>query len=119
MKQQAGEMMAGRIEAIDRAIRHVRDPGQRMPIAGVAALQCPEHAGPREAAINMGVVENVFSIINVDELIGENGPIAEQCQGNKEQPKPKKDTGVFGIQGALAEEVCPSGNLLLISSICF
>ncbi len=68
MEKQAREMMAGRQQAVQPAIQHVRKPGERMPVHGPTRGQRPSHAFRRQSLPHLGVFRHVNRVIVIDEL---------------------------------------------------
>ena len=65
MKQQICQVITGRTEAVHLTIHHVRDPGQRAPICGIAICECPLDASPSKAASDVIVLGNVSQVVPV------------------------------------------------------
>ena len=70
-------MVPGRVQTIELAVHHMRDPGQRMPVAGVAALEGPEQAGPGQPGFDVGIIADVVGVIEVNELVASDRPISD------------------------------------------
>ena len=49
MEEQADRVMAGRIEAEQRAIQLVREPSEGMPVSRLATGKCPRPIGPADS----------------------------------------------------------------------
>ena len=70
MKQAVGEVMAGGVQAVQLAIKHVGKPRQRVPVpGGLATGEGPLYPGQRETAGNMRVRIHIDVIIIIDEPI--------------------------------------------------
>jgi hypothetical protein len=69
MDKHAGEVVAGRFETEDLAIQHVRNPGERVPVAGVYALECPQRI--LQTLPNVGITRHIFRFILSDEIVVE------------------------------------------------
>ena len=76
MKEKAGQVMARRIEAVKLAVKHVRKPGQRMPIEGMDSRKGPEDGWASETLDDMVVGSDVeFVIVAVLEIAAGNLPV--------------------------------------------
>src|SRR5712672_293818 len=76
MEQNIGKMMAGRFQAKDLDIHHVREPGQWMPIAGGGGLKRPFNACPGQALLDVSVGGDVVRVIVTYEIVVEG---REEC----------------------------------------
>jgi len=63
VKQGVDEVRPGGIQAEHAAVNHVREPGERMPVAGGHRGESPFHAGPRHAVLHDGLVGNVKAVV--------------------------------------------------------
>lgn len=75
------KMMAGRIETIKLAVDHVRNPGERMPVAGMDMDEGPADAARRKAATDLRILEDVIAVIKVDEFVAQR--LAKNEPGNR------------------------------------
>ena len=66
MKPHTYQVLCPRLVAEELKVQHVGDPGQRMPVTGVAALECPGNVLPLQAALNVRVRSNVIRVVVVD-----------------------------------------------------
>ena len=55
MKQQVGNMRTGRPLAEQVHVEHQRQPGQRMPVAGVPGGKCPGDIARRQTGQDVGL----------------------------------------------------------------
>ena len=75
MEGDVDHMRATGVEAENLTVEHVRDPGERVPVIGLAVHKRPFYAGPSEAGANGGVVVNVVVVVVSHELEMARGPI--------------------------------------------
>src|SRR5690242_17995008 len=62
-------MMPGWLQPKERAIEHVRQPGQRMPIRNLEGCEGPLHPRPGKAVLHHHVLGDVKVIVVVDEVM--------------------------------------------------
>ena len=62
-------MMAAGLQAIKLAVEHVREPGERVPVAGVVRSEGPGDSLAGQPPIDMRVFTDVFVVVEVDELV--------------------------------------------------
>src|ERR1019366_1273948 len=67
VEEQIGNMVAGGPQTVELTIQHMRQPGQRMPITGIAAGERPPDAFHREAGLDAPVAADVVRVVKVDE----------------------------------------------------
>ena len=77
MKDQIGDVVAGRVQPVELAVCGVREPGQRMPIAGVSACKSPFYRRPSKTTLDKRILVNVKLVVKIDELVF---PDPEKCQ---------------------------------------
>ena len=75
MKQDAGEVMACRIEAEQLTVEHVGKYGHRMPVALDGVCKCPNDTDNRDTRCNMMIVGDVNLIVVINKI---------KCYGNTE-----------------------------------
>ena len=63
VEQEIGEMMPSRLQPKELHIYHVGDPGQGMPVCGMAGGECPCDPLHGKAVLNVPVVGDVLRII--------------------------------------------------------
>jgi hypothetical protein len=68
MQNDASDVMASRLQPVDLAIEHVREPGQRMPIAGIRPGEGPAHSVPAKACHDLWISPDVIRVVEADEL---------------------------------------------------
>ena len=80
-------MVTGWRHSIELAIRHVRQPDQRMPVAAFHAFECPSDARPRQPSLDHRGLIHIKRIIQINEVEVAHGPIARQgAEGENEAP---------------------------------
>src|SRR5208337_2814521 len=62
-------MMAAGFKVKKLAVQHVRQPGQRMPVAGMVRSERPGGRLTAQATPNMLVFVNVVFVVEVDEFV--------------------------------------------------
>ena len=63
MQEQAGEMMAGGIQSVELEIHHVRNPGQRVPVAGAEGRKSPNNSRPAHPLFDHAVGSDIIAIV--------------------------------------------------------
>ena len=84
MEQKIDKVMAERPQAKELDIQHMREPGQWMPIAGVASLESPKEIVPGQSAVHMRIHRDVAVVVQVGEAGVKDRPINEKRAGTKE-----------------------------------
>jgi hypothetical protein len=84
VKQETRVVVASRIEVEELVIQGMRHPGQWMPISIVEGRERPLHGSPRQTPLNMGVSQNIGLIVEIDELVTNNG-VVESERGHDQQ----------------------------------
>ena len=84
------EKKTARVHSIELAVQHERNPGKRMPIAKISGLKCPADTSPGQARRNMRAVKKIMLIIEADELVRRDGPIAESGDCGEEETNPSR-----------------------------
>ena len=79
------EMISPGLGAIQLAIQHVGDPGQRIPLLGHGRGKRPDNALRGEAAGNVGVVGNQLGVVVVDEFVRDR--LGENQRDRQEQAR--------------------------------
>ena len=85
MKERVDEMRAGGIHTEQFAIRHVRKPGERMPIGRVEGGERPFDSGTRQAALDHIILRHIIAVIVKDEAIAHRRPINRQRDQREQQ----------------------------------
>jgi hypothetical protein len=62
-------MMSARIKAVNLAVQHVGNPGQRMPVGRMDVGKSPDDSLGSQTQGNLGVFEDIFVIVKINELI--------------------------------------------------
>ena len=60
------------------AVQHVRQPGQRMPVAGVERRKGPNHIPPPQPAQDVGILRNVKGVVVIEKIIRPHRPVQSQ-----------------------------------------
>lgn len=61
------QVLGTRIEAEERGVQLMRDPGERMPIRGISRSERPNEIGPAQARRDVGIVDHILVIVVIDE----------------------------------------------------
>src|SRR4051794_11968482 len=78
-------MVARRTEAVPGAIERVRDPGERVPVAGVRGREGPGDVLTGQAGIDVGIVGDVLVIVVADEAVAQGRREAEKDGSRQEE----------------------------------
>ena len=78
-------MMRGRIQAEQFAVQHVREPGERVPVAEVPVVEGPFHATPRETGLDGRVLGDVIAVVIDDEGVAARRQIRQQGDEREQQ----------------------------------
>ena len=97
VEAEAGEMMAGRAQAVELHIQHVGEPGQRVPVGRVAGGESPPEALECQPGLDMEVFRDVIGIVKGDEPAAENGPVGEQGDEAEQQAEKELAGGVGSV----------------------
>ena len=95
MQQKIGVVMAQGIEAKELAVHGMRQPGQRVPVSLVKSRERPLHGVPSEAALHLGIFQDIGRVIKVDEPVMSDG-IVESKRGRDQQETVDDDALLVG-----------------------
>ncbi len=56
-----------------------------MPITEIAGLECPCEASPGQAGANVGAVEKVMLVVEANELVSGDRPVAKKCDAGEQE----------------------------------
>src|SRR5580700_9247946 len=73
VKQEIRVVMTGRIQVEELVVERMREPGQRMPVSLAKGCERPLHGIPCQAVLNLGIFYDVRQIIEIDELVADDG----------------------------------------------
>ena len=76
-------MMPLRPQSVPLAVQHVRNPRQRMPVAGIKCSERPRHPGPRQSSSDMRISRHILLIVIDQKTVAQHPPIhrqRNQCQ---------------------------------------
>ena len=71
MQQNVGRVMPTGVEAVDLAVEHVRQPGQRMPVGDVDVREDPRGAADRQAGGDVRILVDVLIVVEIHELVAD------------------------------------------------
>ncbi len=69
-------MMPAWLKTVEGEIHGMREPGEWMPVAGVARSECPGHAGNGHALLDVGIVNDIIRVIIINEIKMPRRPIS-------------------------------------------
>src|SRR5579864_6807407 len=69
VEKNAGQVMSTRVESKQLDIQRVRNPGERMPVAGVAGRERPGGTMPVQSILDSRVAEDVGPVVVIDEAV--------------------------------------------------
>src|SRR5208282_1667437 len=99
MKQNAGEVMAGRIQSVELTIQGVGKPGEGVPILGVAGVEGPDKSLPGQACLNGTIVGNVVLIVEIDKRMAYDGAVNGRGPEGQKQARENDEMLAFSIHG--------------------
>ena len=111
MQEEIGKMMPSRVHPEKRYIKHVRQPGQGMPVAGIRGSKCPDDPVFCEAILDLAVFSDVSGVIKADKFVVYNLPIDSKCRNNNKETDQD-------VTGSIAARYF-SLNFLMFSFRCF
>ena len=85
VKQDVLAMRHAWVAAGHLAVRHVRQPGERMPVARVPRRERPFDAGPRQAVLNHGIFGDVIAVVIEREVVMRRRQINRQRAHHEQQ----------------------------------
>ncbi len=97
MQQKIYVVMAGGIEAKELAVQGVRQPGQRMPVSVAKGGERPLHGIPCQAAMDLGIFQDIRRVIKVDELVMDDGTV--ESESGRDQQETEDDDSHFVGRG--------------------
>ena len=89
--------MAARLQAPELHVRHVAEPGERMPVGGMARNEGPADARRVQASADVGVGRHVLVVVVDEELVPQRGQKrheGQQGQRGSEDERPAAGKGV-------------------------
>ena len=78
VKQHVDEMVRAGVEAEEFAVRHVREPGERMPVARVTGGERPFDSRPRQSFLHDGIFRDVILIVVIHKTVARRRQISQQ-----------------------------------------
>src|ERR1051326_7931536 len=83
MEEHAGEMMPARLQPEQLTIEHVRERGQRMPVARVRVRKRPDHIAEAQSSAHNRVLVDVNVIVEVNEIMPKRLPEHDPRERNQ------------------------------------
>src|SRR3569833_2390412 len=82
--------MSPGIKPVKRAIQHVRNPRQRMPIAGVHRPDRPVYATPGKTLQYRWILSDILVIIREDKIVMAGRPVKQQRPNRQKRTDVKR-----------------------------
>jgi len=101
MKKKTGQMMHAGIQSVKLAVQHVRQPCQRVPIAGISGCQCPGDALERQSVLNMAIFVDVGIVIKIHKIMISCLPINGERGYNEKKTNQYITTLDYNFPGAV------------------
>ena len=89
MQEHIGQVLRATVEPEDLDVEHIRNPGERKPVRGVAGCEGPLEAVEGQAVADVRVLGDVDGIVEVDELEVVNLRIQAKNDGQKGRIEPE------------------------------
>src|ERR1041384_3229197 len=83
MEKHVGEMMPARLQPEQLTIEHVRERGQRMPVARVRVRKRPDHIAEAQSSAHDRVLVDVNVIVEVNEIMPKRLPEHDPRERNQ------------------------------------
>ena len=77
VQQNAGQVMSPGSGCVDLAVQHVRQPGQRMPVARVKTKR-PDQASPSQAGLHQRIIRHILLIIILNKTVTQRRQVKHQ-----------------------------------------
>src|SRR5580700_1047906 len=78
-------MVADGIEAKKLAVQGMRQPRQRVPVSGAKGRERPLHGVPGQAALNLGISQDVYGVVKIGESILNDGIVERERDRHQQQ----------------------------------
>src|SRR5665213_535331 len=96
-------MMAARPGTVDLAIQHMRQPGQRMPVARMKTER-PDESPPSQPRLHQRVVRHILLVIVFDKTVVKHRQVkqqSDQSQGQTDQSPKLRIVGLHFHAGTM------------------
>src|ERR1043166_1899818 len=90
MEEHAGEMMPARLQPEQLTVEHVRERGQRMPVARVRVRKRPDHIAEAQSSAHDRVLVDVNVIVEVNEIMPKRLPEHDPRDRNQRNATEKR-----------------------------
>ncbi len=91
MQQHAGLVMSGGILVVHLEIQRVRQPGDRVPVAGVVGDERPGHGVPGQAVLDVDVLGDVDVVVVIDEGMALDRVVKADAEDDEDAARRRKD----------------------------
>ena len=85
MQPEAHQVVGARIHAEEARVRHVREPGQGVPVGGVEGGERPASAAPAQPALHHAGSGDVIRVVEIDEVEAPDPAVHENCGGEEQR----------------------------------
>jgi hypothetical protein len=93
MKKKVGQVVSRRVQPVQFIVKHEREPCERMPVSHMVICECPGNGRCSKSFLDMGIVNDVFVIVIVYELMIFYLP--ESDESGDGQEKTDEDNPIF------------------------
>ena len=100
VQQEVHEVVHGRVQAEALHVGHVRQPGERMPIALVKGGQRPAHVFPGQPAEDMAVLRDVRGIVEKDKIRVPHAGVRHERNYRQQRADDHLRRSFHGLRGA-------------------
>jgi hypothetical protein len=92
MEEEAVEVVSLGVETVERAIQHVGEPRQGVPVGGITGSEGPGNPLQRETVTHVRVFDDVLVVVEGDKCMSLYLPVHRQRR--QRQPKSEKEGGM-------------------------
>jgi hypothetical protein len=97
MDEEIGQMVAAGFKPVEPAIDHMGDPGEGVPVGRMIFRKSPENVFKRHPGCHMGIVTDIFAVVEIDEIKIPNRPVSQECAQTKHPDDKDSDGGDEGF----------------------
>ena len=84
--------MSCRTRPEEPPVQHMRNPSDRMPVAGTSGAECPHQVLPTQAALHVQIGGYVIRIVVIDEITRPQAQKSRESQNHQQQGEPSGRT---------------------------
>ena len=93
------KMMAAGLYAITAVVQHVRKPGERMPVVGVAGREGPGQAVGRQPLGQVRILQDVRMVVEIDKSVSD-GSTEDDSHGQEQKATNSQPNGPLPAEAA-------------------